>query len=301
MGGYGGDNGPATAAQIYDPLGLAFDGPGNLYFSDNFNHRIRKISTSGIISTIAGNGTSGYSGDGLPATQAQIVYGGIVAFGPSGDLYIPDYLNNRIRKVDASGIITTVIGNGTNANTGDGGPATAAAVSEMWSVLFDKAGNMYLTDVLGYSIRKVDVSGIISTIAGTGTGGYCCDGGPATNAQMGFAAYCSAIDASGNLYIADYTNNRIRRISYNTTAVNGLNMQLPNVAIYPNPAHDKIIVSAAEQIDSVDIVDMIGASVAEVMAANRGRKEMHVSVSDLANGVYFVKVNGVYAGRFVKE
>ncbi len=300
--GDSGDNGPATIAQLYDPLGLVFDGLGNLYFSDNGNQRIRKINTEGIITTVAGNGTIGFSGDGFPATNAQIRYGGYLAFGPSGELFIADYGNYRIRKINTTGIISTVLGDGTNVNSGDGNPAIAATIGSMFTILFDPAGNMYISDRVNSVIRKVNTSGIISTIAGIGTEGYGGDNGPATAAEFNVDVYCSAVDDAGNLYIADPNNNRIRRITYNNTAVNNVYNNTQAITLYPNPAHTEITIKTNEKIESVEVINIIGASIPGTASAKTlSQTEQSLDVSFLPNGIYFVKVNGVYAGRFVKE
>jgi type IX secretion system substrate protein len=308
ISGYAGDGGPASAAKISDPLGLVFDGAGNLYFSNDGYYAVRKINTEGIISTVAGTGTAGYNGDNIPATNAQVKLTGYVTIGPSGELYIPDYGNFRVRKIDAAGIISTVAGNGVAANTGDGGAATAAALLYPLAVIFDPAGNMYISDGNLGVIRKVNTSGIISTIAGNGTEGYLGDGGPATAAEFNVDVNCSAIDASGNFYIADPNNNRIRRITYNSTSVNEVNNTSQNVTIYPNPTHDKITITTVpglyngeeNNMESVEVVNVMGVVIASPQPSP-GERELSIKVSDLPSGIYFVKVNGVYAGRFVKE
>src|SRR5262249_7769900 len=151
--GSSGDNGPATAADMYDPLGMVFDAAGNLYFSDNGMYRVRKKDTHGIITTIAGTGNAGYNGDNITATNAQTDLVGYMAIGPDGALYLPDYPNNRVRKIDASGIITTVAGTGVQGHSGDNGPATSANIWGPCSVLFDKGGNMYLASVYNGTVR----------------------------------------------------------------------------------------------------------------------------------------------------
>jgi sugar lactone lactonase YvrE len=209
--GFSGDGGPATGASLYSPSGVALDAAGNIYIADSRNHRIRKVDTSGIITTVAGNGTFGFSGDGGPATSATLSdpYG--VAVDAAGNLYIVDQLNNRIRKVDTSGTIATVAGNGTPGFSGDNGPATSASLYSPSGVAVDAAGNLYIADTSNQRIRKVDTSGIITTVAGNGTGGYSGDSGPATSASLNYP-YGVAVDAAGNLYIADESNQRIRKV-----------------------------------------------------------------------------------------
>jgi len=223
-GGGVGDGGAATAAILKNPFGVTVDSSGNIYIADYMNHQIRKVNTSGIISTVAGNGTAGYSGDGGAATVAQLYYPAGVAVDSAGNIYIADYNNNRIRKVNTSGIISTVAGNGTAGYSGDGGAATAAQLSNPFSVAVGSTGNIYIADGSNNRIRKVNTSGIISTVAGNGTAGYSGDGGAATAASLS-SPYGVAVDSAGNIYIADRSNNRIRKVNtsgiISTVAGNG--------------------------------------------------------------------------------
>ena len=209
--GFSGDGGPATNAKLNRPVKICRDGSGNIYIADQQNHRIRKVSPSGIITTIAGNGTAGYNGDGIAATAALLNYPSGVAVDGSGNVLIADYYNYRIRKVSPDGIITTIAGNGVNASSGDGGMATAANLSRALDILVDATGNLYICDQDNARIRKVSTTGIITTIAGTGTTGFSGDGGPATNATFNWPGGI-AIDGAGNFFIADFFNQRIRRI-----------------------------------------------------------------------------------------
>ena len=207
--GFGGDGGPATAAQLSSPQGVAVDGAGNLYIATG--NRIRKVDAAGMISTVAGDGTPGYGGDGGPATAAQLNFPRDVALDGAGNLYIADLFNRRIRKVDAAGVISTVAGDGTRGYGGDGGPAVAAQLSDPIDVAVDGAGNLYIVNRSYQRIRKVDAAGVISTVAGDGTRGFGGDGGPATAAQLD-TPYGVAPDGAGNLYIADGGNRRIRKV-----------------------------------------------------------------------------------------
>ncbi|MDM8522467.1 SBBP repeat-containing protein [Desulfococcaceae bacterium HSG8] len=217
-GGFGGDGGPATNASLNYPGGVAFDSAGNLFIADQWNHRIRKVDAiTGNISTAAGNGTSGFGGDGGPATNASLngPYG--VAFDSAGNLFIADLSNHRIRKLDATtGNISTVAGDGTRGFGGDGGPATSASLYYPIGVAFDSAGNLFIADWYNHRIRKVDATtGNISTVAGNGTGGSGGDGGPATSANLNEPIGVT-FDSAGNLFIADYKNNRIRKVDATT-------------------------------------------------------------------------------------
>ncbi|MES2703127.1 MAG: FG-GAP-like repeat-containing protein [Bacteroidota bacterium] len=208
---YSGDGGPATAASFNFPTGLAIDTVGNLYFTDPGHHVVRKINTSGIISTIAGTGVAGYSGDGGPATAAQLNTAYYLVIDNSGNLIIADNLNNRVRKINASGIITTIAGTGASSFSGDGGPAISATFSKPSGVGIDAIGNIYVCDFDNYRVRKINTSGNISTIAGTGSSGFSGDGGPATSANLRpnnvFA------DAIGNVFITDQFASRVRVIN----------------------------------------------------------------------------------------
>ena len=212
-GPYGtlGDGGPATGATLSYPTGVFVDTSGNLYIADSNNHRIRMVNTSGVISTVAGNGTPGSSGDGGPATSATLNYPTGVFVDAPGNLYIATNNDGRVRKVDAAtGVITTVAGGGTAGwpTLGDGGPATDATLSYPTGVYVDQAGNLYIADRFNHRVRKV-ASGIITTVAGSAYG-FSGDGGLATAAAMN-APSGVFMDGTGNLYIADSGNNRVRK------------------------------------------------------------------------------------------
>ncbi len=216
-GGYTGDGGQATSAQIKAPRNLAVDRAGNYFFSDSLNNVIRKVDAAGIISTYVGTGTGGYSGDGGPAREAKVSNPLGIATDQAGNLYIADQYNHVIRKVDTTGVITTVAGKGTSGFSGDGGRATLAQLNGPNDVTVDSAGNLFISDAANNRIRKVDTGGNISTVAGDGTGSYGGDGGPATSAQIRIPTGV-AVDSAGNLFIADvFYNYRIRKVD--TTGV----------------------------------------------------------------------------------
>ncbi len=213
-----GDGGPATSAQVYSPTGVAVDAAGNIYISTADN-RVRKVTTDGIINTIAGSGFPFFSGDGGPATSAGLSYGGL-AVDAAGNIYLADSLSQRIRKITTAGVISTVAGNGTFGYSGDGGPATSAELSlaGAGSVAVDGAGNLYIADLGNNRVRKVK-GGTISTVAGNGTGVVFCltatcpigDGGPATSANL--TPHGVVVDGAGNIYVGDNANNRVRKIN----------------------------------------------------------------------------------------
>ena len=213
FGAFGGDGGPATAAAFRYPPNIALDSAGNLYIADYGNRRVRKVDAAGNISTIAGTGAAGFSGDGGPATAAPVDGPTGVVFDSAGNLYISDTNNHRIRKVDPSGNISTIAGTGSAGFGGDGGQATAAQINFPRHVALDGAGNLYIADASNHRIRRIDASGIISTVAGTGTGGFGGDGGAPTSAQINDPRGIAVDSASRYIYIADSDNHRIRRIS----------------------------------------------------------------------------------------
>lgn len=215
--GYLGDGGAATTADLNTPITLALDSSKNLYIADAANQRVRKVTAStGKIATYAGGGGVGWAGDGAAATSASLYNPNGVWVDGQGNLFIADLLNQVVREVVPSGIISTVAGDNFPSYTGDGGPATSASMTYPWGVVTDNNGNLYISDSNDNRIRVVNSSGIISTYAGNGNGGYGGDGGPATNASI-HQPFGLALDSAGNLYFADYANNRIRCVYRNGT------------------------------------------------------------------------------------
>ncbi len=220
MRSFGGDGGPAKDALLDLPTSTAFDADGNMYITDQANQRIRVVDIDGIINTHVGTGMAGFSGDDGPAIDAQIKLpggqsappAGRIAIDKEGNLYIADSANNRIRKVDTDGIITTIAGTGKPTFGGDGGPATAASLARPSDVEVDRDGNLYIADTDNSCVRKIDPAGMISTIAGKcGQPGYGGDGDDAGSSLLD-RPYGVALDDVGNIYIADTHNHRIRVI-----------------------------------------------------------------------------------------
>jgi len=212
VGGDRGDGGPATKASLDFPGYVAQDSSGNLYVSEPYGQRIRKITPGGIISTYAGTGIAGYNGDNITATTAQLYFPTGLVFDSNGDLILADGGNNRVRKIDHSGIITTIAGTGVAGYTGDGGPAISATFNQPFVVTYDVPGNLYITDIGNCVVRFVNTSGIINTYAGNGVCGYGGDNGPATSANLNFPRGI-VTDSHGNLYISDTDNFRVRMVA----------------------------------------------------------------------------------------
>src|SRR5215211_5726644 len=206
--GFSGDGGPATKARLDVPFAVAVDRDGNLYITDERNYRIRKVDKDGIITTFAGTGEDRHSGDGGPATSAQLRDPGGLAFDAKDNLYVADYTS--VRKIDPSGTISTVAGTGQLGFSGDGGPATEAKLTA-YDLALDHQGNIYICDLDNQRIRKVDREGIIHTVAGSGKKGYSGDGGPATKAALQ-DPWGIAVDREGNVYIADHHNRVVRKV-----------------------------------------------------------------------------------------
>jgi sugar lactone lactonase YvrE len=209
--GDGGDGGPAPAAQLEDPKGVYAAPSGDLYIADSGNDRIRRVDRSGTISTVAGTGVTGYSGDGGPAAGAEFDAPRAVAGDGAGNLYVADDNNHRIRRIDPAGVVTTVAGTGTKGFSGDGGSALSAQLDHPRGVAVDGRGALFIADSMSHRVRMVDPAGVISTVAGCGRQGFGGDGGPATVARV-FEPRGVAVDAAGRLFVADTYNDRVRRV-----------------------------------------------------------------------------------------
>jgi YD repeat-containing protein len=217
-GGYGGDGGPATEAKFSSSSSVAVGPDGSLFIVDTYNYRVRRVDPNGIITTVAGNGERGYSGDGGPATQARIdpTSSGGISVGPDGSLYIADTWNHRIRRVDPQGIITTVAGTGVKGYSGDGGQATKAHLWYPKHALVGPDGSIYIADTGNFRVRRVDLDGIITTVAGNGTRGYSGDGGQATQAQLESIRELAFQSDGSYLILSGYTpflDHTVRRVS----------------------------------------------------------------------------------------
>jgi sugar lactone lactonase YvrE len=296
--GFFGDGGPATSAQLDLPYAIYIDDLGNLFVSDLSNLRVRKINASGIISTVAGNGSAGFGGDGGPATSAEFSFNApdYISVDHAGNIYIGDPSNGRVRKVNASGTITSIAGNGSGVNSGDGGAATSAGIGGPTDAIMDAYGNLFISD--GHaSIRMVNTAGIITTIAGTGTKGFSGDGGLAALAEFN-DPHCSYIDKNENLYIADILNNRIRKVHLNLS-VSEVRQLSFGISVYPNPASSQISITANSKIETIVVTNTIGQTI--FTQDNINSETLKINVADFKSGIYFIKVNGLFADKFIKN
>jgi len=293
--GYTGNGGQATAAELDDPNNIAVDAAGNIYIADAHNNVIRKVNTSGIITTVVGNGYNagttlgGYSGDGGPATAAELFYPESVTFDGAGNMYIAELYNNVIRKVDVAGTISTFAGNNTAGYSGDGSSATDAQLKGPYAVAVDGAGNVFIADASNDVIRMVNTAGIISTYAGdNATPGYSGDGGPATAAGLYVPTDC-LIDPAGNLYIADDENNVVRIVRPPTTGIHSLQGVITgSLTAYPNPNNGAFTINLLSSVDesaTVSIINVVGERVIEINTITNKPTNVQVHVSA---GTYFV-------------
>ena len=221
INGFSGDGNPATNASISGILGITLDKYNNIYIADRMNNRIRKVDVAtGIINTIAGTGIAGFGGDGGLADTARFNEPGFLAFDSIGNLYISDYSNHRIRKIDTNGFISTYAGTGASGGYGDYVPASSATFISVGGIATDVNGNLYITDISDYKIREIEFStSIIHTVAGTGIAGFTGDGDLAKTATIDFV-HDLTVDRIGNIYLADETNQRIRKITSGTGIIN---------------------------------------------------------------------------------
>ncbi|MBS1525535.1 MAG: T9SS type A sorting domain-containing protein [Bacteroidetes bacterium] len=311
FGGYSGDGGPATDAQLSGPVGLSVDRSGNIYIGDYANNVVRRVdAATGTITTFAGKQTTsmytggfvGYSGDGGPATNA-VLSGPIQVFCDSiGNVFICDQYNNAVRKVDiVTNIITTVVGNGIAGYSGDGGLPTHAELNQPAGMYIDKQGNMFIAEWMNGTIRKISATtNTITTVAGNGTQGYSGDGGPATNAETNCSDVC--VDNYGSIYIAD---------GYDIRMVYNPKLSVPTanedevVKVYPNPALNKVTVSYHFTSDGVvQIMDITGHLVA-TNNLSAAKQEEVIDVSGFSPGMYLYRVMQndlpISSGRIIKE
>lgn len=244
----GGDGGPATSASLIAPFGIAVDANGSVYVADTSDHRVRKIDSGGVMSTFAGNGQPAISGDGGPAASAAVGAPRGLAFDRSGNLYIVGIRGAVVRKVTPEGVISTFAGGPLAGLSGDGGPAARAQLRAPNAVAADRDGNIYIADSGNHRIRRVDPSGVISTVAGGNQSGFSGDGGPAAAALL-FTPMGVAVDADGNLFISDGQNNRIRRVSRDGIITTVAQVPFPGALAFD--AQGNLLISRGRQIQAL--------------------------------------------------
>ncbi|MBE2288998.1 MAG: T9SS type A sorting domain-containing protein [Chitinophagaceae bacterium] len=300
IGGNGGDGGAATSAELNGPVGICTDKDGNIFIADWRNKKVRVVkSLTNEITTFAGTGGGGFSGDGGPANNATIDGPEQVFADTNGNILIADQYNHRIRKVDrVTQIITTIAGNGTAGYSGDGGLAVNAKLNQPTGLFVDKQNNIYVAEYGNGTVRKIDGStGIITTVAGTGVTGFSGDGGPATNAKL----FCSDVfvDSFGNLIIADYENNRIRKVS-SGVAVTDIDKAV-EAKLFPNPTTCMFSVQVPAGLALLTIYNIGGVAVLS-QTITTGTAE--VDLSGFPSGIYLVYVRSgdkLYANKVLKQ
>jgi sugar lactone lactonase YvrE len=287
--GSGGDNGLATAAQLNGPFGLAVDSAGNLYIAEYYNHRVRKVTTDGKISTFAGTGSPGKGGDGGPAGSAQLNCPIAVAVDDADGLYIADHANHRVRKVTADGKISTIAGTGTAGSGGDGGTATSAQLNLPMGLVVDSTGVLYISEWNGHRVRKVTADGKISTAAGTGAPGSGGDSGPATSAQLNNPSGL-AVDCVDTLYIADWANNLVRKVA--SVRMAGL-PESGTVVSWAN-ARSRLRMAVVRE-STAD-----GAEVQQTLTALRDHQRWRLVVAGQDNGEVLYRIENVRSGKVLE-
>lgn len=305
--GYTGNGGPALSASFAGPRGIAIDSSGNIFIADAPNNVVRKINgATGVITTVAGNDTAGYLGDGALAIHAELDSPYAVAVDLTGSLFITDYKNNVIRKVDNAGIITTYAGVNppVRGYTGDNGLATLAELNRPAGIAVDTAGNLYICDANNNVIRKVNkTSKVITTIAGNGTAGFSGDWGYATGANL-WSPFGIAVATDGTIYVADAENQRVRKIYNPFLNVNNVFVNT-DIDLYPNPAVGQVTLNGLNKADKVSVLDMLGRQIGNVWEITADGTQTF-DIRSLSTGVYMLQVtdtdgNKKAVVRFVKE
>lgn len=298
--GYNGDGILATTAQLNHPYGVNVDANGDIYISDNANHRLRKVNSAGIIMTIAGNGSLGSLGDGGPATAASCSPIS-ASFDMNGNIYFSDGASYTIRMVKTDGVIVTVAGNpGNYMYNGDNIPATIANIAPAY-ISVSPNGVIYVPDGYNDRIRRVNSLGMIETVAGNGTPGYSGDGGLASLSKVNNPC-ATALDSCGNLFFSQLDNPRIRKIEFNPTCspiyVPVVEYETSVANIYPNPATDVLNISC-KNINNITVTNLLGACV--LKNNYKAKDRISINIAELPSGMYFVRVNEQHVQHFIKE
>ncbi|MBN8641149.1 MAG: T9SS type A sorting domain-containing protein [Flavobacteriales bacterium] len=278
-----GDFGLAVQARIRYPQYISIDMQGNIYFSESGFHKVRKIDTSGIITTIAGTGIAGYNGDGILATNAQINFPVGIAVDSQGNVFIAEHFGHRIRKIDTNGIISTIAGTGIAGFNGNNIQANTAQINRPQGMKIDTQGNLYFADSYNNRIRKINTNGVITTIAGMGLQGYTGDGGSALSAMLD-RPYDMLFDTNGNMYISDNFNYRIRKVT-NVLGNDDFTISEGDVALAPNPsANGFTTVYFPELVDEIKVFDLLG----QIVLSENAQGKDHIEIYLPNSGVYLV-------------
>jgi len=288
--GFSGDGGAATAARLSSPQGIAVDGSGNLYIADGGNNAVREVYASGVITTLAGGGAAGYSGDGSYANFASLSSPSAVAVDPRGQVYIADNINQVVRLIDTSYVMHTFAGTGYPGSYGNGGPATAAELFFPTGVSVYGFGDVYIADQGNNVVRHVNSAGIISTFAGNGSSGYFGDGGYATSAELRTPRSVAA-DGDNRVFIADQSNNVIRIVSAQVK-VNTVTAAAPACRVYPNPAMGtcSLDIPARPEACTVTFMDLLGRTVSETNL-DAATQTTTLRFTPATPGTYLIKVD----------
>jgi len=294
-GGYSGDGGHADSAELFGPGGLCFDKYGNLYFDDAGNYRLRKIDTSGIITSVAGNGVAGSNGDGGLASLAECAPSQEVCIDSSGNIYFIDQENFTIRKVNTLGIISTIAGDSSGLwmYSGDGVPALGANIAPS-SITFDKNGLLYISDNSNNRVRMIDADGIIHTVAGDGIEGSTGDGGPADSAEIN--SLCGiAFDNCDNLFIAQLNQPQIREVLFNPSCLPSSTAQVTvnQLHIYPNPTDNVLNIDGVSTGTGYAIINITGIT-EQSGTLKQGNNSL--SLQSLSPGIYMLQLTD-YTGQ----
>jgi hypothetical protein len=268
---------------------VAVDASGNIYIADYNNNRVRKIDLSGIITTFAGKGTAGYSGDGGLATAAEFHFPSAVTVDGAGNVYIADMYNACIRKVDSNGIVVTIAGTGTPGYCGDGAAATSAQLANPNSLTIDAGGSLYISDYDNNRIRKINPEGTITTLAGNGTPGYMGDGGAPSACEINLPTGV-AVNAAGEVYIGDSGNNRIRKISLITSVAQIKEANQPTV--YPVPGNGSLTASLpGTGYTGIAIYDAQGRKVfSQQTDSNNPDQNLNIDIGREPKGIYMMQI-----------
>ena len=300
VSGFSGDGGQATAAQLGNPFGVAVDAAGNVFIADQFNHRIREVSPSGIINTIAGQGTNSFSGDGGPATAAELNRPFDVSVDAAGNIYIADFANNRIRKVDNTGIISTIAGNGVASFSGDGGPATAASLKGPTGISLDLYDNLYIADQSNSRIRELSINCTMTATITSSNGATPCTGKAWVTASSGTPPYKyswspggASTDTAKGLCTGNYCCTITDNVGCVDTVCIGVVAGVPeitnapSIAIFPNPTKGTFTISGLNKGMIVELYNYTGEKTESNIADNGA---MQFNIADKASGIYLVRI-----------